>query len=147
MFGTNIFTARARRWAPTSRNAAAVGGLADRARVSCGCIHIFAARRADARAGQESRLSPLEFVETWADLYESAHASPAAVGMAYQRFRTVAFAKTGVATKAKFRNWCTQRPGDLAGRRMRFSKTRPLGTRHAQFELGKRGAGAGPAAT
>ncbi len=35
----------------------------------------------------ESRLSPLEFVETLGDLYQSAHASPAAVGVAYKRFR------------------------------------------------------------
>ncbi|HEX4077104.1 MAG TPA: DUF4350 domain-containing protein [Candidatus Acidoferrales bacterium] len=49
----------------------------------------------------ESRLSPLEFVETLGDLYESAHASPAAVGVAYQRFRTSLSRKLGVATKAK----------------------------------------------
>jgi hypothetical protein len=49
----------------------------------------------------ESRLSPLEFVETLGDLYESAHASPAAVGVAYQRFRTSLSRKLGVPTKAK----------------------------------------------
>jgi hypothetical protein len=49
----------------------------------------------------ESRLSPLEFVETLGDLYESAHASPAAVGVAYQRFRTSLSRKLGVTTKAK----------------------------------------------
>jgi Domain of unknown function (DUF4350) len=35
-----------------------------------------------------SRLSPLEFVDTLGDLYRRAHASPAAVRVAYQRFRT-----------------------------------------------------------
>jgi hypothetical protein len=49
----------------------------------------------------ESRLSPLEFVETLGDLYESADASPAAVGVAYQRFRTTLSRKLGVSTKAK----------------------------------------------
>lgn len=49
----------------------------------------------------ESRLSPLEFVETLGDLYQSAHASPAAVGVAYQRFRTSLSRKLGVPTKAK----------------------------------------------
>ena len=49
----------------------------------------------------ESRLSPLEFVETLGDLYQSAHASPAAVGVAYQRFRTLLSRKLGATTKAK----------------------------------------------
>jgi Domain of unknown function (DUF4350) len=49
----------------------------------------------------ESRLSPLEFVETLGDLYQSAHASPAAVGVAYQRFRTLLSRKLGAPTKAK----------------------------------------------
>jgi hypothetical protein len=49
----------------------------------------------------ESRLSPLEFVETLGDLYQSAHASPAAVGVAYQRFRTSLSRKLGAPTKAK----------------------------------------------
>jgi len=49
----------------------------------------------------ESRLSPLEFVETLGDLYQSAHASPAAVGVAYQRLRTSLSRKLGAPTKAK----------------------------------------------
>ena len=49
----------------------------------------------------ESRLSPLEFVETLGDLYQSAHASPAAVGVAYRRFRTSLSRKLGAPTKAK----------------------------------------------
>jgi Domain of unknown function (DUF4350) len=49
----------------------------------------------------ESRLSPLEFVETLGDLYQSAHASPSAVGVAYQRFRNSLSRKLGVPTKAK----------------------------------------------
>ena len=35
-----------------------------------------------------SRLSPLEFVDTLAGLYERAHAEPAVVGIVYQRLRT-----------------------------------------------------------
>jgi hypothetical protein len=35
----------------------------------------------------ESRLSPLEFVETLGGLYARAHAAPAAVEIAHQRFR------------------------------------------------------------
>ncbi|HTW22288.1 MAG TPA: DUF4350 domain-containing protein [Candidatus Baltobacteraceae bacterium] len=60
-------------------------------------------RRSGPIRGQavESRLSPLEFVETLGDLYESANASPAAVGVAYQRFRTTLSRKTGVSTQAK----------------------------------------------
>lgn len=49
----------------------------------------------------KSRLSPLEFVETLGDLYQSAGASPAAVGVAYQRFRTLLSRKLGAPTKAK----------------------------------------------
>jgi hypothetical protein len=49
----------------------------------------------------ESRLSPLEFVETLGDLYGSAHAAPAAVGVAYQRFRASLVRKLGLAAKAK----------------------------------------------
>jgi len=40
-------------------------------------------------------------VETLGDLYQSAHASPAAVGVAYQRFRTSLSRKLGAPTKAK----------------------------------------------
>ena len=48
----------------------------------------FSRRAGPARVpAAESRLSPLEFVETLGDLYQSAHASPAAVAVAYQRFR------------------------------------------------------------
>jgi hypothetical protein len=49
----------------------------------------------------ESRLFPLEFVETLGDLYQSAHASPSAVGVAYQRLRTSLSRKLDVTTKAK----------------------------------------------
>jgi hypothetical protein len=36
----------------------------------------------------DSRLSPLEFVNTLGDLYETAHASPSAVAISYQRLRS-----------------------------------------------------------
>jgi uncharacterized protein DUF4350 len=49
----------------------------------------------------ESRLSPLEFVETLGDLYHSAHASPAAVAVAYRRFRLALSRKLALPAKAK----------------------------------------------
>jgi hypothetical protein len=49
----------------------------------------------------ESRLSPLEFVDTLGDLYKSAHASPSAVGVAYQRLRTLLARKLETPPKAK----------------------------------------------
>jgi len=52
-------------------------------------------------AAVESRLSPLEFVETLGDLYQSANASPAAVGVAYQRFRALLSRKLSAPSKAK----------------------------------------------
>jgi len=54
----------------------------------------------------ESRLSPLEFVETLGDLYKSAHASPAAVGVAYQRFRLSLSQKLGVPAQVKLPELC-----------------------------------------
>lgn len=49
----------------------------------------------------ESRLSPLEFVDTLGDLYRSAHAAPAAVGVAYRRFRFALSRKLAVPASAK----------------------------------------------
>jgi len=49
----------------------------------------------------ESRLSPLEFVDTLGDLYQSAHASPAAVSVAYRRFRMSLSRKLSTPPKAK----------------------------------------------
>jgi hypothetical protein len=54
----------------------------------------------------ESRLSPLEFVETLGDLYQSAHASPAAVGVAYRRFRLALSRKLAMPAKAKLPELC-----------------------------------------
>jgi hypothetical protein len=54
----------------------------------------------------ESRLSPLEFVETLGDLYESAHASPAAVAVAYRRFRGALSRKLAVPTTIKLPQLC-----------------------------------------
>jgi Domain of unknown function (DUF4350) len=65
-------------------------------------LFTFSRRAGPLRApAVESRLSPLEFVETLGDLYQSAHASPAAVGVAYERLRTSLSRKLGLATKAK----------------------------------------------
>jgi hypothetical protein len=49
----------------------------------------------------ESRLSPIEFVETLGDLYLNAHAAPAAVGVAYQRFLSPLFRKLGLPATTK----------------------------------------------
>jgi hypothetical protein len=54
----------------------------------------------------ESRLSPLEFVETLGDLYQSAHASPAAVGVAYRRFRLALSRKLAAPAKVKLPELC-----------------------------------------
>jgi hypothetical protein len=54
----------------------------------------------------ESRLSPLEFVETLGDLYQSAHASPAAVGVAYRRFRLALSRKLAASAKVKLPELC-----------------------------------------
>jgi hypothetical protein len=50
--------------------------------------------------GGESRLSPLEFVETMGDLYHRAQAAPAAVAIAYQRFRFLVSRQLGVPPRA-----------------------------------------------
>lgn len=54
----------------------------------------------DRAPAAESRLSPLEFVETLGDLYRSAHARAAAVGIAYQRFRFVLSRRLGLPANA-----------------------------------------------
>jgi hypothetical protein len=54
----------------------------------------------------ESRLSPLEFVDTLGDLYQSAHASPAAVAVAYRRFRLTLSRKLAVSAKVKLPELC-----------------------------------------
>jgi hypothetical protein len=54
----------------------------------------------------ESRLSPLEFVDTLGDLYQSAHASTAAVAVAYRRFRLALSRKLGAPGKAKLPELC-----------------------------------------
>ena len=54
----------------------------------------------------ESRLSPLEFVETLGDLFQSAHAAPAAVGIAYQRLRLSLGQKLGLPAKTRLPELC-----------------------------------------
>jgi hypothetical protein len=49
----------------------------------------------------ESRLSPLEFVDTLGSLYESAHVAPAAVEIVYQRLRLALVRRLGIPAKAK----------------------------------------------
>jgi hypothetical protein len=55
---------------------------------------------------EESRLSPLEFVETMGNLYESAHAAPAAVEIVYQRLRLLLTRKLGIPAKVKLPELC-----------------------------------------
>ena len=54
----------------------------------------------------ESRLSPLEFVDTLGSLYQTARASPAAVEIAYQRLRLALVRKLGIPAKAKLPALC-----------------------------------------
>jgi hypothetical protein len=65
-------------------------------------LFTFSRRAGPVRAPvTESRLSPLEFVETLGDLYRSAHAAPAAVGVAYRRFRFALSRKIALPATAK----------------------------------------------
>lgn len=48
----------------------------------------------------QSRLSPLEFVDTLGDLYDSAHVASAAIGIVYQRFRFILTRKLGLPANA-----------------------------------------------
>jgi hypothetical protein len=54
----------------------------------------------------ESRLSPLEFVDTLGSLYESANAAPAAVEIVYQRLRLALVRRLGIPAKAKLPVLC-----------------------------------------
>jgi hypothetical protein len=51
---------------------------------------------------KQSRLSPLEFVETLGDLYSSGHAGSAAVRIAYQRFRFILTRQLGLAPNVPY---------------------------------------------
>jgi hypothetical protein len=57
-------------------------------------------------ASEESRLSPLEFVETMGNLYESAHAAPAAVETVYQRLRLSLARRLAIPATAKLPELC-----------------------------------------
>ncbi len=54
----------------------------------------------------ESRLSPLEFVDTLGSLYQSAHAAPAAVEIVYQRLRLSLVRRLGIPMRAKLPELC-----------------------------------------
>ena len=70
-------------------------------------LFTFSRRFGPIRApASESRLSPLEFVETLGDLYRSAHASPPAVAVAYHRFRFALSRHLGVPASAKLPDVC-----------------------------------------
>jgi hypothetical protein len=57
---------------------------------------VWPPERADLCPHAVSRLSPLEFVDTLGDLYRRAKAGPAAVRVAYNRFRTHLTAAAGI---------------------------------------------------
>lgn len=61
----------------------------------------------------ESRLSPLEFVDTLGSLYQSAHAAPAAVEVVYQRLRLSLVRRLGIPAKAKLPDLCQAAAGRL----------------------------------
>jgi hypothetical protein len=54
----------------------------------------------------ESRLSPLEFVDTLGSLYQTARAAPAAVEIVYQRLRLSLVRRLGIPAKAKLPVLC-----------------------------------------
>jgi hypothetical protein len=54
----------------------------------------------------ESRTSPLEFVSTVGELYQSAHAAPGAVETVYQRLHSSLVRKLGVSSKVKLPELC-----------------------------------------
>jgi hypothetical protein len=54
--------------------------------------------------GKESRLSPLEFVETLGDLYERKGGAAEALGVAYQRFRYVLLKRIGLTSEASLQD-------------------------------------------
>ena len=61
----------------------------------------FGRRNGPVRAlRQESRLSPLEFVETLGDLYQRKGGASEALGIAYRRFRFVLLRRLGLAPSA-----------------------------------------------
>jgi hypothetical protein len=76
-------------------------GLAQCGIVALAVFLSFGRRAGPIRAPQvESRLAPLEFVETLGDLYHRAHAASAAVGIEYQRFRYLLTRRLGVPPSA-----------------------------------------------
>jgi hypothetical protein len=71
----------------------------------------------------ESRLSPLEFVETLGDLYHSANAASASVAVAYQRLRLSLSRKLGTSPTMKPPELC-----QLASSRLGWPEAPLLGT-------------------
>lgn len=70
-------------------------------------VFTFSRRSGPIRAqAVAARLSPLEFVETLGDLYQSAHAGSAAVSTAYQHFRYVFGRRTGLPARARIPDVC-----------------------------------------
>jgi hypothetical protein len=70
-------------------------------------LFTFSRRNGPIRApAGESRLSPLEFVETLGDLYQCARAATAPVSIAYQRFRLSLSRRLALPSKAKLPELC-----------------------------------------
>ena len=76
-------------------------GLAQAGLVFLAALFAFSRRSGPVRPQvDESRLSPLEFIETLGGLYQSAHAAQAAVDVAYRRFRFIVMKRSGLAASA-----------------------------------------------
>ena len=71
----------------------------------------------------ESRLSPLEFIDTLGDLYQSAHAASVAVGVSYQAYRTLLVRKLGLSKRTTL-----QELSKAAAQRMAVAESAVLDT-------------------
>jgi hypothetical protein len=102
----------------------------------------FSRRQGPARVpATPSRLAPLEFVETLGDLYYTARAGPAAVGIAYGRLRFVLTRQLGLPSSASAQTisrgaserlgWDEAALADLLGRAERAMRSLELGNEQA----------------
>lgn len=105
-------------------------------------VFTYSRRLGPAREPQAaSRLAPLEFVDTLGDLYYTAKAGPAAVGIAYGRLRFLLTRRLGLASSAANREigraagerlgWDETKTTDLLGRAERAMRGIELGGEQA----------------
>jgi hypothetical protein len=90
-------------------------GLLQTGIIGLALLLTFGRRSGPLRAAySESRLAPLEFVDTLGDLYHRAHAASSAVGIEYQRFRYLLTRRLGLppdASIAQLQNGVRERLG------------------------------------